>query len=335
MGLFQKPVRRYAGRLKQLMFDAKRAYTAAEARSLLDAQCDAQRASTVAEVRSLLDAQWDRIPDSVWLRARVDKGTQTLLHLAYQDLVRQGKPLPRIDEVGFRAYSQFDEDGILLFLFSVYGAPHKISVEICAGVGFECNSANLIINHAWDGLLFDGNAENVRHANAFYRRCPDTFWRPPVVRQAWIDVETINDRISENGFSGEIDLLSLDLDGVDFWIWKAITCINPRVVVVEFNCCIPADVSVAIPYDRNFVVTDEKPGYLNASLAAWAKLGREKGYRLVGINRNAVNAFFVRDDLRQDLVPEVSVASCLQARVTRTEAKRWAAAMSAWEWVTI
>jgi hypothetical protein len=316
MGLFKKTVRRLAGRgLRPIL--------------------DAQRASTIAEVRSLLDAQLEGIAHSPWLRARVDKGTQTLLHLAYQDLLRQGKPLPRIDEVGFRAYSQFDEDGILLFLFSVYGALHKTSVEICAGIGFECNTANLIINHGWDGLLFDGNPENVRRANDFYKRWPDTFWRPPVVRQAWIDAETINDRISENGFSGEIDLLSLDLDGVDFWIWKAITCVNPRVVVVEFNCCIPADVSVAIPYNRNFVVTDEKPGFLNASLAAWAKLGREKGYRLVGINRNAVNAFFVREDLSPELVPEVSVASCLTARVTRLECRRWAAAMSAWDWVTI
>ena len=122
-------------------------------------------------------------------------------------------------------------------------------------------------------------------------RYPDTFWRPPTILHAWVDAETINDRISENGFTGEIDLLSLDMDGVDFWIWKAITCVNPRVVVLEFNDCIPADVSVAVPYDRSFMVSDEKPGYLNASLAAWVKLGREKGYRLVGINRNAVNAF--------------------------------------------
>ena len=210
--------------------------------------------------------------------------------------LREGKPLPRLDEVGFRAFSQFDEDGILLYLFTVLGVAHKTSVEICAGVGYECNSANLIINHAWDGLLIDGDAENVRIVREFYGRYPDTFWRPPTVVHAWVDAETINDVITDNGFSGEIDLFSLDMDGVDFWIWKAITCINPRVVVLEFNGCIPADVSVTIPYDRNFAVREheeQKPGYLNASLAAWVKLGREKGYRLVGRNRNMVNAFFV------------------------------------------
>jgi hypothetical protein len=304
------------------------------ARRLLRSAIDAQRNSVVAEIRTLLDAQWERIPDAPWLRPRVDKGTQTLLHLTYQDLLRQSKPLPRLDEVGFRAFSQFDEDGILLYLFSLLGVAHKASVEICAGVGYECNTANLIINHAWDGLLVDGDTENVRIARAFYARYPDTFWRMPTILHTWVDAETINDRISENGFSGEIDLLSLDMDGVDFWIWKAITCVAPRVVVLEFNDCIPADVSVTVSYDRCFVCSEEKPGYLNASLAAWVKLGREKGYRLVGINRNALNAFFVRDDLRPDLLPEVSAASCLGDRFTRAKSARWAT-MSAWNWVTI
>jgi hypothetical protein len=315
MGIVKKTVRRWAARLLQPILED-------------------QRGVTVAELAALLDAQWERIPDAPWLRTRVDKGTQTLLHLAYRDLLRQGKPLPKLDEVGFRAFSQFDEDGILLYLFSLLGAAHKTSVEICAGVGYECNTANLIINHAWDGLLVDGNPENVRVARAFYGRYPDTFWRPPTILHAWVDAETINDRISENGFTGEIDLLSLDMDGVDFWIWKAITCVNPRIVVVEFNDCIPADISVAVPYDRSFMCSDEKPGYLNASLAAWVKLGRDKGYRLVGSNRNALNAFFVRNDLRPDLLPEVSAASCLDDRVTRNKSARWAT-MSAWDWVTI
>ena len=177
------------------------------------------------------------------------------------------------------AFSQFDEDGILLYLFTLLGVSHKTSVEICAGTGHECNTANLIINHAWDGLLIDGNPEHVRVARQFYARHPDTFWRPPTISHAWVDAETINDVITQSHFSGEIDLLSLDLDGVDFWIWKAITCINPRVVVVEFNCLVPADVSVAIPYDRSFCVGDheaQRPGYLNASLAAWVKLARRE-----------------------------------------------------------
>jgi hypothetical protein len=305
------------------------------AKELLQPVLDARSASTVDEVGALIEAQWERVPDMPWLRQRVDKGTQTLLLLAYRELLREGKPLPKLDEVGFRAFSQFDEDGILLYLFSLVGVAHKTCVEICAGVGYECNTANLIINHAWDGLLVDGNATNVQVARAFFARYPDTFWRQPTILETWVDAETINDRISENGFSGEIDLLSLDMDGVDFWIWKAITCVNPRVVVLEFNDCIPADVSVAVPYDRSFACSAEKPGYLGASLSAWVELGRDKGYRLVGINRNVLNAFFVRNDLGPELIPEVSAASCLGDRVTRAKSARWAEVMSGWDWVTI
>ncbi len=327
MGRVKNTVKRWTARVVQPGLAAARASNVADLRAVLEAE--------LARWPGTLNAQWERVPDAHWQRTRVDKGTQTLLQLAYQDLLRENKPLPRLDEVGFRAFSQFDEDGILLYLFTVLGVEHKTCVEICAGVGYECNTANLIINHAWDGLLVDGNAENARIARAFYASYPDTFWRPPTVLHTWVDAETINDRISENGFTGEIDLLSLDLDGVDFWIWKAINCVNPRVVVLEFNVCMPADVSVAVPYDRSFACSDLKPGYLNASLAAWVKLGREKGYRLVGVNRNAVNAFFVRDDLRPDLVPEVTAASCLDDRISRGHAARWAATMSAWDWVQI
>lgn len=299
------------------------------------AMIDADRERTVAEVRGMIDAQWDRVRNDPWLRDRVDKGTQTLLLYAYRDMLREGKPLPKLDEVGFRAYSQFDEDGILLYLFSLLGVAHKSSVEICAGIGYECNTANLIINHAWDGLLIDGNPEHVRIGRAFYAAHPDTFWRQPTFVQAWVDVESINDRITENGFTGEIDLFSLDMDGVDFWVWKAITCINPRVVVLEINPVVPADLCVAIRYDREFVYTWDKKAYNNASLAAWVKLGREKGYRLVGCNRNRVNAFFVRNDLGADLLPEVSVASCLDNRFSREMvAAQWAEVADK-DWVAV
>jgi hypothetical protein len=327
MGRVNNAVGRFAARMLQPALNAQRGHAVTEIRALIAAEWE--------RCPAMLNAQWERYPDAYWNRTRVDKGTQTLLQLTYRDMLRQGKPLPALDEVGFRAFSQFDEDGILLYLFSLLGVAHKTSVEICAGTGYECNTANLIINHAWDGLLIDGNPENVRIAREFYARYPDTFWRRPTIAHAWVDAETVNDLISENGFKGEIDLFSLDMDGVDFWIWKAITCVNPRVVVLEFNDCIPADVSVALPYDRSFVVSEEKSGYLNASLAAWVKLGREKGYRLVGINRNAVNAFFVRNDLGQDLAPEVSAARCLDDRFTRAKSEaRWAT-MSTWDWVTI
>src|ERR1700733_14484054 len=73
------------------------------------------------------------------------------------------------DEIGFKCYSQNSEDGILLYIFSLIGTTNKVVVEICAGAGVECNAANLIINHGWTGILFDGDANNVAIGKAFYR----------------------------------------------------------------------------------------------------------------------------------------------------------------------
>lgn len=243
--------------------------------------------------------------------SRVDKGTQILLMLKYRELVRAGGPLPTFEDVGFRTFSQFDEDGILLYILSLIGMTTRTAVEICAGVGYECNSANLIVNHGFYGLLFDGDEGNVAKARTFYATRPDTLITPPVVAHAWIEPDTIDGLIRANGFSGEVDVFSLDMDGVDYWVWKAITCIRPRVVVVEYHTSWGPDEAKTVPNVKGFRYTDAKGAFCGASLAAFNKLAKEKGYRLVGCNRNRLNAFFVLNGLGDDLLPEVSVASCL------------------------
>lgn len=245
---------------------------------------------------------------------RVDKGTQILLLLKYKELLRNGGPLPAFDEVGFRTFSQFDEDGILLYIFSLIGTTNRVTVEACAGVGYECNSANLIVNHGWHALLFDGNLKNTQTAQGFYGSLSDTQITQPKVVNAWLDPAGIDRLIQENGFSGEIDLLSVDLDGVDYWIWKAIRCVRPRVVVAEYHPVFGPDEPYTIKNIKDFCYTDyaeKMTAYCGASLAAFVNLGRELGYRLVGCNRNQLNAFFVRDGIGEAVLPEVSAASCL------------------------
>ena len=236
---------------------------------------------------------------------------QVLLQQQYGDILAQNiRPLPTFDEVGFRRHSQFEEDGILLYLFAMIGTTNKIALEICAGNGIQCNTANLIVNHGWNGFLFDGGSNNVEIGRAYFAAHKNTFLWPPTFTQAWISAENVNDLIREVGVNGEIDLLSLDIDGVDYWIWKAIDCIQPRVVVCEVQNIIAADKALTVPYDENFVI--KTPDHCSASLAAMSKLASEKGYRLVGAHRYGFNAFFVRNDIAKDLFPAVSVASCLQ-----------------------
>jgi len=252
---------------------------------------------------NLFDELGDKISNS--------QEIQVLLTQHYKSLLAgDQRPLPSFEEVGFRCHSQFEEDGILLYLFSIIGATNRTAVEICAGDGIQCNTANLIINHGWKGFLFDGELNNVEKGQKYYAANKKTFLWPPAFTQAWITAENVNEILKSAGVQGKIDLLSLDIDGMDYWVWKAIDCIQPRVIVCETHNVIPSEKALTVPYDAGFVV--KTPDYHSASLAAMAKLAAEKGYRLVGTHRYGFNAFFVRNGIADGLLPAVSAASCLQ-----------------------
>jgi hypothetical protein len=242
--------------------------------------------------------------------ARVDPGVQILLSLKYKELLCSKAPMPTFADVGFRVFSGNDEDGILLFIFSLVGTANKRAIEICAEDGVHCNTGNLILNHGWSALLFDYNERALNHGRRFYATCPNTCYYPPKLVTAWIDAENIDSLIAQHGFAGEIDLLSLDLDGVDYWVWKAITCIRPRVIVLEYQDIWGPDKAVTVPYRRDFDRTTVHPDYFGVSLSAFVRLGRQKGYRLVGTNRYGFNAFFIRSGIAEDILPEIPPAAC-------------------------
>lgn len=247
--------------------------------------------------------------------ASADAIAQKQLALSYKTRLLDGKPLPPFNEAGFKISSQTDEDGLLLFLFSVIGAKTKTAVEICAGDGIECNSANLIINHGWHALLFDGCSDHVTCGKAFYAANRSTCFYPPKFVNAWITTENVNQLIEDGGMKGEIDLLSLDMDGVDYWILREITVIQPRVIVVEYQDILGPVRSVTVPYSDDFngwagPTTNGMPNFCGASLAAFRKLLRERGYRLVGCNQYGFNAFFVREDLICEAIPEYRIEDC-------------------------
>lgn len=247
-----------------------------------------------------------------YVRLKSNRVEQITLSLLYKDLLFRHAPLPNFEEVAYRAFSQNGEDGILLYIFSLIGTTNKKCVEICCGDGLECNTANLIINHGWRGLMFDGNEKLVRKGQRFYARCADNFLWPPKIVHAWITAENVNDLIEERGFVGDIDLLSLDMDGMDYWIWKFMTSINPRVVVLEYNNLLGPDASVTVPYQPDFQPDskDWNINYYGASLSAFVKLAKQKGYRLVGCERYGFNAFFVRADVSEEVLPEISTTMC-------------------------
>ena len=247
-----------------------------------------------------------------------DQAAQRSLVLQLRDLAtRNPEALPGVADFYMRAYSQNGEDGALLYIFALAGVETKRAVEICAGDGIECNSANLILNHGWDAFLVDGDADNVKRGRRFYAHVPDTIVHQPLLRQAWVTAENVNELVEDAGFAGRIDLLSLDLDGVDYWVWKALEVVEPRVVVAEYADILGPDLAVTVPYDPHWRTDHTAHGentYQSASLLAFVKLARSKGYRLVGVERLGFNAFFVRNDLAQDTLPEIDHRSCFSHR---------------------
>ena len=236
---------------------------------------------------------------------------QIALRLTYRDLLHRGGPFPELADVEFKCHSQGGEDGILLYLFSLIGTESRRVVEICAGDGSECNAANLIINHGWQGLLLDGDADNVARGTVFYGTHPNTKVSPPRFVNAWITADNINALVTEQGFAGAVDLLSLDVDGNDYWFLEALTCVAPRAMVVEFNAACGPNRAVTMPYTPDYKLDlSVYPYRCGASLPAFAKLAAGRGYRLVGVHSLGFNAFFVRNGVGDEVLPGRSPQDC-------------------------
>jgi len=208
-------------------------------------------------------------------------------------------PAPRsLRDTELKVFSQWGEDGVVQHLVRTL-SPSDTFVEIGVGDYAESNTRFLLTHDNWRGAIFDGGDAHVR----FVRRT-GLAWRHSIdAVSAFVTRENVNDLVRGAGISGEIGLLSIDVDGVDYWLWDAVDVVNPWIVVVEYNSAFGAEHAVTVPYDAAFTATAAHPSgqYFGASLAALEHLARAKGYRLVGATSQGVNAFFVREDVAGDL----------------------------------
>lgn len=230
--------------------------------------------------------------------------------LAAKSLILQiaGKGiLPDLQDAEFKVFSQFGEDGILQYLIdrTKITKKEKIFVEFGVETYDEANTRFLLVNDSWTGLVIDGTVENIDAIKA-----GPLYWKTGLTAVcSFITTKNINQLISESGISGDIGLLSVDIDGNDYWVWNEITAVNPVIVVAEYNAVFGKIDAVTIPYKEDFVRSVEHYSYLywGASLAALSDLASEKGYALVGCNSAGNNAFFVRRD-RLNGLSELDVA---------------------------
>jgi hypothetical protein len=214
-------------------------------------------------------------------------------HIYGDGLPRPAGPADR--EIKVR--SQHGEDGVLLWLFSEIGPTDRRFVEFGVEDGRECNTANLSLTWGWSGLLLEADDVGVEAARRFYAEELGPRAAAVTIEQAFVSEHNIQPILTDAGFDGEFDLLSIDIDGQDYWIWEAITA-RPRVVVIEYNPSFGPDRRVTVPRDDSFR-HDRNLGnglYYGASLAAFHQLGAAKGYALVGVESSGTNAFFVRSD---------------------------------------
>ncbi len=204
-----------------------------------------------------------------------------------------------IQDYEFKAFSQNGEDGIIQFLIDKVDIVNHTFVEFGVHNYTESNTRFLLKNNKWSGLVIDGSQKNIDAI-----RSSSLYWRYNLKADcAFINKENINEIISRNGLKGDIGVLSVDIDGNDYWVWQAIDCINPRIVICEYNSLFGPSAKVTIPYDKNFVYAQAHYStlYWGASISAFNHLAKLKGYTLVGSNSNGNNIFFVRNDLRGSL----------------------------------
>ncbi|KKT98221.1 MAG: hypothetical protein UX35_C0003G0074 [Microgenomates group bacterium GW2011_GWA1_46_15] len=206
--------------------------------------------------------------------------------------------LASIQEAEFRVFSQFGEDGIIQYLINKVPIQNRIFIELGVGNYSESNTRFLLMNNNWQGKIINSGTEHIEFLHSEKRG--DFYYRYDITAvSAFIDRNNISALIKDFNVPRDVGILSIDLDGVDYWIWEAITLISPRIVIIEYNSHFGKDFAVTVPYKSDFDRIQEHYSglYFGSSLHALCILAKKKGYQFVGSNSAGVNAFFVRNDV--------------------------------------
>lgn len=236
------------------------------------------------------------------------KNPKVLMGKLLAELNAKKEGVQSLSEVEFQVFSQWGDDGILQYMTGKLDIPEKTFVEFGVENYTESNTRFLLVNNNWCGLVMDGSKENMN-----YVRQDLISWAHEIYAEdVFITKDNINDQISgflKKGFSQELGLLSIDIDGNDYWIWQAINTVNPVIVVVEYNSLFGFDKPYTTPYQADFYRLQKGNIILNygSSLLSLCDLAEEKGYDFVGCNSAGNNAYFIRRDknnLFKKLTPE-------------------------------
>ncbi len=238
-------------------------------------------------IKNIID-RWKRIPDIIInIKEALGRIEARQVHTF---------PLDKINNSEFKVYSQWGEDGIIQKIINHLPIKHKVFVEFGVEDYTESNTRFLLKNNKWSGLILDGNKEHID----YIKNDTSVYWAHNLkAEHVFITKDNINSVLITNGVPEDLGLLSVDIDGNDYWIWHSINCIKPRIVICEYNSIFGSSSKVTVPYSDSFVRHNAHFSnvYYGASLGALDFLAKKKGYSLIGTNLAGNNAFFVRNDL--------------------------------------
>lgn len=194
-----------------------------------------------------------------------------------------------------------DEDGILLNIITKSGTTGKTFVDIGCNDCINSNCANLAFHHNWNGYFIDGNNTVLKRGKHIYEKFFGINIKKFSFVNAVVSVDNINVIIGKLNIEKEIALLSIDLDGNDYFIWEKISVINPRIVVTEVQAEKGAvEFIPAFTHEYEVYESDIPKG---ASPSSMTKLAESKGYKLVAANKGGYNLFYVRTDCLKNMTP--------------------------------
>ncbi len=212
--------------------------------------------------------------------------------------LNRNKPVLRLKDAEFQVFSQFGDDGIIQWLTQRIPFPNKTFIEFGVENYREANTRFLLVNNYWSGMVLDGSQENI-----FSLQQERLYAQFDIEAKAsFITAANINSLLQGAGFAPELGILSIDIDGNDYWVWKAIDVVKPVLVICEYNALFGFEHPYTVPYRPDFVRGKEYPlNYYGISLLSACDLAAEKGYRFIGCNQAGNNAYFLQEPYLQYL----------------------------------
>jgi hypothetical protein len=227
------------------------------------------------------------------------------------------KVSPRLREYEFKVFSQWGEDGIIQRLITTVPIANTTFIEFGVEDFSESNCRFLMINDHWRGFVLDRSQRGIAKLHS-----AEWLWKYDLrAKCAIVTRDNLNELLRASGFDRDLGILSIDVDGIDYWLLEALDAFAPRILIMEYNSLFGEARKISVPYDASFSRREKHYSalYFGASLPALAHLADKKGYSLVGTESTGTNAFFVRTDLLGTDVKALSIGEAfVESRVRQS-----------------